>query len=330
VRLAGLVAGDGTVQRPYHILNTALNMSAGENLAWQQRKAGAFFFTPRHCGFQLPASGDPDDVFGGFVPTRDYMHSASAFGPTRDEGPMLGSVVAVSGAAASPNWGFHTSTAVAFLLTLFNVRLGRWCPNTARRKVEPYQSPTFGGGLLLQELFGMTDAQSKYVYLSDGGHFDNLGIYELVRRRCSVIVVGDCGQDIPMRFDDLADTLRKCYTDFGACIDLDVGPAARLTDKGMERFCKESVLQGTIRYPTVGNAPGFTGRIFLVKPTLRDNIYGQAPDVRNYALANDDFPQQSTVDQFFDEAQFESYRRLGYLIGSELVAKPEFRHVLHA
>jgi hypothetical protein len=330
VRLGALVAGDGTVQRPYHILNTALNMSAGGNLAWQQRKAGAFFFTPRHCGFQLPASGDPTEVAGGFVRTRQYMHTSSVFGPTDDDGPMLGSVVAVSGAAASPNWGFHTSTAVAFLLTLFNVRLGRWCPNTARTRVEPYSSPIFGGGLLLEELFGMTDAQSKYVYLSDGGHFDNLGIYELVRRRCSVIVVGDCGQDIPMRFDDLADTLRKCYTDFGVCIDLDVGDAARLSDKGLERFSKAGVLDGTIRYPTVGGARGFTGRIFLVKPSLRDVIYRSAPDVRNYALSNEDFPQQSTIDQFFDEAQFESYRRLGYLIGRELVETSALREILNA
>ena len=318
-RLAELVARDGTVQRPFHILNAAINMSAGSNLAWQQRKAGSFFFTPRHCGYQLPPSGDPDEVAGGFVRTSDYMPSKSAFGPADDNGPMLGSVVAVSGAAASPNWGFHTSTAVAFLLTLFNVRLGRWCPNTARTTVAQYQSPTFGGGLLLQELFGWTDEKSSYVYLSDGGHFENLGVYELVRRRCSVILVGDCGQDIPMRFDDLADALRKCYTDFGVRIDLDVGPTARLSDKGMERFSKESIIEGSIHYPARGSAPAFTGRIFLVKPTLRDVIYSAAPDVRNYALSNDDFPQQSTADQFFDEAQFESYRKLGYLIGSELL-----------
>ena len=31
------------------------------------------------------------------------------------------------------------------------------------------------------------------------------------------------------------------------------------------------------------------------------------------------FPQQSTLDQWFDEAQFESYRKLGYLIGRQLL-----------
>jgi hypothetical protein len=135
----------------------------------------------------------------------------------------------------------------------------------------------------------------------------------------AIIVVGDCGQDVPMRFDDLADTMRKCYTDFGVRIDLDVGPCEPGTEKGKERFIEKSVITGNVCYPAQGTAPAFRGRLVLVKPGLNPKIYGRAPDIRNYALSNADFPQQTTADQFFDEAQFESYRKLGYLIGSDLL-----------
>jgi hypothetical protein len=135
-----------------------------------------------------------------------------------------------------------------------------------------------------------------------------------------VILVGDCGQDVPMRFDDLADTMRKCYTDFGVCIEIDVGECAHSASKGEERFSEKSVIIGKIHYPAQAGAAAFTGHLILVKPTLSKMIYSDAPDVRNYALINAEFPQQSTVDQFFDEAQFESYRKLGLLIGRNVLA----------
>ncbi len=316
------------VQRPYHILNTALNMSSGSNLAWQQRKAASFFFSPLYCGFELPAVAATASGYGGFVRTDRYMRGGDrALGPAQDTGPMLGSVVAVSGAAASPNWGFHTSPAVAFMLTLFNVRLGRWYPNPAYVPVPGRQSPLFGARWLLAELFGHTNASSPYIYLSDGGHFDNLGIYELVRRRVQLIVVCDCGQDVGMAFDDLADTIRKCYTDFGARIVIDVRPIEKTTSSSGHPFSEDSVVTGTIEYagpPSSGDGVGTpqrTGKLILVKPALTVEAFRDAPDVRNYALANKEFPQQTTADQWFDEAQFESYRKLGYLIGKRLIDK---------
>jgi hypothetical protein len=239
---------------------------------------------------------------------------------------MLGSVMAVSGAAASPNWGFHTSTAIAFLLTLFNVRLGRWCPNPGYPKNVQRQTPLFGAGLLLQELFGQTDDKSKYVYLSDGGHFDNLGIYELVRRRVKTIVVCDCGQDLDTLCDDIADAFRKCYSDFGVVITANVEPLKKHALADKDAFSTQHIVVGRIAYPAVtgdgGDAEAFEGRLVIVKPTLREQIFASAPDVRNYALSHKEFPQQTTLDQFFDEAQFESYRKLGYLIGRSALTDP--------
>ncbi|GJH27447.1 patatin-like phospholipase family protein [Caballeronia novacaledonica] len=327
------------VQRPYHLLNTSVNLTEGESLAWQQRKAGSFFFSPLYCGFGLPqAYVSRQEGAGKFVRTADYMRTGSRSGSVRapsrksgtlrDVGPMLGGAVAISGAAASPNWGFHTDPGVAFLLTLFNVRLGRWCPNPVRETPEgPVPpSPAFSGKLYLNELFGHADAKSDYLYLSDGGHFDNLGLYELVRRRTELIVVCDCGEDAPLHFDDLADTIRKCSADFGVDIVIDVDPLRHL-EKGSKRPPPQSkayVVDGIIKYPASSTDPtvnAFCGTLILVKPTLTKDVISTASDLVNYALTNDTFPQQTTLDQWFDEAQFESYRKLGYLIGCRLQKK---------
>ncbi|MFT4435098.1 patatin-like phospholipase family protein [Caballeronia sp. 15715] len=332
-------AKDTFVQRPYHILNTTVNLTEGENLAWQQRKGGSFFFSPRHCGFGLPqAYVSGQEQAGTFLPTANYMRGTvrgghahttrRQVGTRYDVGPMLGGAVAISGAAASPNWGFHTDPGVAFLLTLFNVRLGRWCPNPVRyapkKPVSP--NPIFSGALYINELFGHANGESDYLYLSDGGHFDNLGLYELVRRRTQVIVVCDCGEDAPLRFDDLADTIRKCSADFGVDIVIDVDPLRHLEtpDKRPPPQSGAYVVDGVINYPasttgTTGtNAPAFQGTLLLVKPTLTKEVISTASDLMNYALSNATFPQQTTLDQWFDEAQFESYRKLGYLIGRQL------------
>jgi hypothetical protein len=313
-------------QRPYHIVNTTLNMTSGENLAWQQRKAASFFFSPLYCGFHLPRAVETGQAAGGFMKTTQYMRGEHAFGPLNDYGPMLGGVVAVSGAAVSPNSGFHTDPGVAFLLTLFNVRLGRWCPNPALPDMPRRSSPGFGGALYLNELFGAADSTSSYVYLSDGGHFDNLGIYELVRRRAGLIVLCDCGEDASLQFDDLADTIRKCSADLGVDIVINVDPLRRESGDNPPPFSADHVVEGAIRYPRLeGSAldtPPFVGKLILVKPTLTKEIYQCASDLRNYALVEPAFPQQSTVDQWFDEAQFESYRKLGYLIGCRLLKKP--------
>jgi hypothetical protein len=314
--------------RPYHIVNTTLNISAGKNLAWQQRKAASFFFSPLYCGFEFPEPESPDTT-GGFMKAVDYMRNRRALGSAWSRGAMLGSAMAVSGAALSPNGGFHTSRPVAFLLTLFNLRLGRWCPNPAQFPVPKRQAPKWGGWVLLRELLALTDSESPYVYLSDGGHFDNLGVYELVRRRTSLIIAMDCGEDAEGRFDDLADTIRKCYIDFGARITLDVGPLSKAPPEvhldskqplgPLAALGKEHAVKGIIEYPALPGAGAFNGILILVKPTLTAQLFKQAPDLLNYSLSNPRFPQQSTTNQWFNEAQFESYRKLGYLVGDRLL-----------
>jgi hypothetical protein len=208
-------------QRPFPIVNTALNITKSRNLAWQERKAASFTFTPMYCGYELEVP-DPEARYGRrlrscYQPTGDYLKEVG-------KKVSLAVPVAVSGAAASPNAGYHTSGATAFLMTVFNVRLGWWLQNPRYGDQWRKPGPKLALFLLLQELAGRTSDESRYVYLSDGGHFENLGIYELVRRRCRYVLACDAGCDPKYSFEDLGNVVRKCQIDLG--IDIEIEPRA--------------------------------------------------------------------------------------------------------
>jgi hypothetical protein len=279
-------------QRPYPIHNTAMNLVAGKQLAWQQRRAAAFVFTPLYSGYSFTLPDEKGQCLSHYRPTASYMG-----------GVCTGSAMAISGAAASPNMGYHSSPALTFLMTVFNVRLGHWSGNPGHPSAWAVHNPPFSGTYLLKELFGLTDYSSSFVYLSDGGHFENLGIYELVRRRCNCIVAIDAGQDENTTFDDLGNAIRKCYADFGVVIDLH---ADELTT-GYSAV-------GRVLYP---DAP--EGTLIYLKPRLTG---AEPADLQNYKLTHPGFPHQSTRDQWFDESQFESYRKLGHWIGKSVFEAP--------
>jgi hypothetical protein len=316
VHLDDLLANQGVIQRPYPIINTTLNLVKGKELAWQTRKAGGFALTPAFCGFELPrmssashAQAVREAERGCFRPTRGYRKQTGA--PADEEsGVKLGMAMAISGAAASPNMGYHSSPALSFLMTLFNVRLGRWFANP-RNQDWSSPAPRFGMKYLLDELFGLTDADAPFVYLSDGGHFENLGIYELVRRRCRLIVVIDASADGQLNFDDLGNAIRKCATDLHIEIDID---ANLLVPKPPSQFSQAHCVVGDILYDRTDPkaAKAQNGTLLYIKPSLMSDEFAE---VLSYRKTNKDFPHQSTADQWFDETQFESYRSLGYRIG---------------
>jgi hypothetical protein len=278
-------AGSG---RPFHIVNMALNLVSGDNLAWQQRKARSFTVSPLHAGsYKL-----------GYRPSREYGG---------EDGISLGTSVAISGAAASPNMGYHSSPALSFLLTLFNVRLGWWLGNPGRAGDNTYtlRNPRTSLRPLFAEVFGMTDDQHPYVYLSDGGHFENLGLYEMVLRRCRNIVVIDAGADEEYVFEDLGNAVRKIRIDLGIPITVQAqGLYPRKQVKENPKYCAV----GQIDYSAVDGGT-VKGSFLYIKPAFYE---GNEPrDVFNYAKTSGTFPHESTGDQWFSESQFESYRALG-------------------
>lgn len=317
--MADLAPQASAVQKPFHVVNIALNLVHGNNLAWQQRKAQSFTVSPLHCG--------------SFVNQLGYRRS-SEYGknPAVNQPVTLGTALAISGAAASPNMGYHSSPAITFLLTLFNVRLGWWLGNPGRAGQDTYKRscPEFAVGPMLAEAFGFTNEQKRYVYLSDGGHFENLGLYEMVLRRCHYILVSDAGCDEKMEFQDLGNAIRKIRIDLGIDIDINVEP---LRPSAQHRSGVHYAV-GAIRYSRVD--PGAPDGILIY---LKPSLSGDEPvDVLEYAAHHDRFPHEPTSDQFFDESQFESYRRLGEHVARDIFASvipqaaalPEIFDSIHA
>jgi hypothetical protein len=283
---------------PYPIHNATLNLVAGKELAWQERKGAAWVFTPLDTGFDVYAG----EASGGQLEPHGYRPTAG-YEQTPD-GLTLGTAMAISGAAASPNMGEGSTPAMAFLLTVFNVRLGWWLGNPRHKRTWYRMGPQVGVFALLSELFGHTDEESRYVYLSDGGHFDNLGLYELIRRRCRLIVATDAGADPDYSFADLGNSIRKCCTDFGVEIDVDPGPIRRDMETGASVW---HCAVGTIHYDAVD--PGAPpGTLIYFKASMTGD---EPADAQSYRSAHDLYPHEPTSDQFFSESQFESYRKLG-------------------
>ncbi len=290
---------DPAFVRPLHVVNIALNLVGGSDPAWQERKAESFTVSPLHAG-----SGRL-----GYRSSREYggVHGIS-----------LGTAMTISGAAVSPNMGYHSSPAVAFLMTLFNVRLGWWLgnPGLAGNRSYEHPAPRLSVKPVIDEAFGLTDNRHSYVYLSDGGHFENLGLYEMVRRRCHVIVLGDGGCDGEGTFEDLGNAIRKIRIDLGIPINFP-GQLAIRSRKAPDSLSRKRCAVAEIDYRAVDGSLAQNGVLIYLKPTF----YGSEPaDVFNYAQANPAFPHEPTSDQFFSEAQFESYRALGSHIVEEILA----------
>lgn len=214
--------------------------------------------------------------------------------------------MAVSGAAASPNQGYNTSPVVAFLLTLFNVRLGWWFANPGQAGPGS-SSPHFSLRYLVAELFGLASDKSKFVMISDGGHFENLGAYELVRRRCRVIIISDGECDPTLAFGGLGTLIRMCEVDFGARITVDV---SAIRSAAPSPWSSARYAVGRVEYG--GGQPD--GIVIYMKASMTGR---EDTSVRQYKDAHVAFPHESTGDQFYGEDQFESYRHLGREIGEE-------------
>jgi hypothetical protein len=279
--------------RPLPIINTTLNLvQGGDNLAWQERKAASFSMTPFYCG----------NWREGYRASKEYGSY---------NGISVGTAVAISGAAANPNMGFSSSPALGFLMAVFNVRLGAWLGNTNSRGQRTYRfsGPRQAIMPMFAEIFGLTNSHRRYVNLSDGGHFDNLGLYEVVLRRCREVLVSDAGQDGSFAFEDLGNAIRKIRIDLGIPIEfkrrIKIVPNSTET-KGL--YCAEAI----IRYSAVdGTDPAHDGSLVYFKPTLHGRGLPIPADVYSYARKHSQFPHESTADQWFSESQFESYRMLG-------------------
>jgi hypothetical protein len=295
---------------PYPIINTALNITRGQDLGLQERKAESFVFTPLWSGFDFSRR----QVAVKKITSSEYAYqqtckfgTAAEIRSPEDAGASLGTVMAISGAAFTSNAGFHTSPSLAFLLTVFGVRLGWWAGNP-RKETWQKSSPPFGLLYLVKELTANTNTESSFVLLSDGGHFENMGLYELIRRRCRYIILSDAEEDREFKLEGIGGAIRKCRNDFGVQIDINLEALQPFGDPAVSRLHYSF---GTILYPGEASC----GHLLYIK----SSVTGDEPlDVIEFRKSHNEFPHTSTVDQFFDESHFESYRALGHHISAQI------------
>jgi len=308
---------------PIHIINTCMNLTSdpAEQLVQSDRKGKPLAVVPGGLSYDNETHPLPKGKSSG---------EASA--------PLtVGEWIGVSGAAFTTGLGRSTSLGFSLLLGLANVRLGRWWPSQIRADNIKIKDTGFRYLFktqiyLINEMLGrFYGTRREWQYLSDGGHFENTAAYEMLRpeRGIKLIVICDCGADPDYEFADLANLTRLARIDFGIEIEED---NAIVTDPELKavfgrttdfRECKDPAVASHDKCAILFNVyhanlgPRSEGmerdaipdaRIILLKPRL---LSLSAADLREYRATHAAFPQEPTADQFFDEAQWESYRRLG-------------------
>lgn len=313
---------------PYHLLNATAQLPSSDNLELRGRESDFFLFSKHYCGSPLV----------GYGPTRDFEGC--------DAHVDLGTALAISGAAANSNMGLYHVAAYRFILTLFNLRLGYWLRIPRSVKSEPGIKPVdpdvpsqplrpdwwkgFKNSFAFPNSFRLLnemtatgmDENKSFVNVSDGGHIENYGIYELLRRRCKFVIAIEGANDPEMTLSSFRQLQRL------ARIDLDVEIEMDASDLSLneERLSESHSAVGKIRYPATEDHPdGETGWILLIKLALTGE---EKDDVLDYRRTAPLFPHESTGDQLFSEDQFEAYRSLGEtaaenLFRDEVVKQPD-------
>ena len=302
--------------RPFHLINCNVVMVDAERDSFRGRGGDSFVFTPLYSGSSAT----------------EWIGSQYLGG----RGLPLATAMATSGAAANPDAGVAGSgitrnRLVSFLMWFFNVRLGYWMGNPRASllgKILASGPPNFWFPGLWQGLLGRgLSERAAFLELTDGGHFDNTALYELLRRRVRVIVLSEAGADPDFKMEDIANAIERARVDFGVHIRFDVPgfeiAAIRPAVKG--DLVERGFALATIYYPAL-SATADPGAPLLASQRKGYLLYMQATkiatvarraDIDAYARAHAEFPNESTADQFFDEDQLEAYRELGMEIAEQ-------------
>jgi hypothetical protein len=306
---------------PYHLINCNVLLNNSESRVWNLRGGDSFVMAPRYCGSSAT----------GWVETAGWMKD-----------PMsLATAMAISGAAANPGTGTGgvgpmRDQLVAILMSMLNLRLGCWLPNPryGTRAVTPNH---FHPGLTEMLGWGRRE-DSEILQLTDGGHFDNLGLYELIRRKVRLIVVSDGTADPKFAFGDLLILLPRLREDFGATITFDRSAGSTEFDPGKKPAPLDLTLPrldpvAVPRYPAgvalahcgyavadIAYADGTKGTLIYLKAAVIDTM---DLELLGYKGKTPDFPNESTLDQFYSEEKFEVHRSVGFALAQQMLKEIE-------
>jgi len=286
---------------PYHLVNTTVNLPSSQNAELRGRGGDFFVMSKAFCGSPIV----------GYKPTAD-VHQLN-------KDLDLATAMAISGAAASTNMGWQTMHQYRTLMAIFNVRLGYWL----RWRAHPLHWLSSSAVVqLFREMYGLMTEKASTLNISDGGHIENLAAYELIRRKLKYIVCIDGGMDATMTCSDLNRLQRLVAIDFGYRLDFDS------TDLQLVNgYSTNYGLLVKIDYtPDVADpAKKQFGWMLYLKLAM---LGTESSYVLDYHRENPLFPHQTTLDQFFDEAQFEAYRKLGQCTAENFLSEEfETQHV---
>lgn len=290
---------------PYHIINANIIVEESRVAKFKGRGGDNFILSPRYCGSNATGWRCTDEFMNGYM--------------------TLPTAMAISGAAVNPGAGCGGEGVtrqpwLSALMTFLNIRLGYSAPNPDPDKQPrvPWHPNFLCPGFRDLFMRWRITEKSRFVQLSDGGHFENLGLYELLRRRLKLIIVCDGAADPSYTFSDLANAIEKAWVDFGAIVKIDCEQLQAMTpqpgdnDKGnpkAPKFAEKGYLIARIDYDTAKGSDEDKGILIYLPTTF---IHGLGADLYGYRQAHHEFPDEPTSDQFFDEKQFEAYRELGF------------------
>jgi hypothetical protein len=295
---------------PYQIINAALNVEGSTEANRRGRNADFFMFTRDFVGSDLTQFGPARETIAD-TPDMERID------PRLD----LATAMAISGAAVSANMGGSTIRLLSPTLALLNIRLGYWLRNprdlartvTLSRAIRNSLSLLTQKFYLFMEMFNQPDETSRDIYLTDGGHIENLGVYELLKRGCQLIVVVDGEADPSMSFPSLLKLERYARIDLGVRIVLpwdEISLMTKTVSASLQSGGPAMIHKGP--HCAVGHIHyenGVKGIILYFKSSLT----GDEKDyILDYKKRYPDFPHETTADQFFSEEQFEVYRALGF------------------
>ncbi len=285
------------------------------------RRAVAFTFGPKEIGGR--------DI--GWLPTRDMEE---ALGRIRREDVTLPAAMAISGAALSPAMGKMTRPTVRAILAIANARLGVWLPNPSWVARLADVNASLEGppvrmvdrprvSYLVKEIFGIHPRHDKFLYVTDGGHFENLGLVELLRRGCTEIYCFDAAGDAVDTFFTLGEAVALARSDLG--VDIDIDPEIMAPPLGEQPAAERPLspvdhVEATFRYPPDATGHRVKGKLFYAKAAVTE---ADPWDVKAYAQKDEAFPTHGTVHQLYLEQRFEAYRALGHAAGHAVATLAE-------
>jgi hypothetical protein len=306
-------------QKPYHIVNTNIILIDSPVTRFRKRGGDNFIISRLYCGSDAT----------GWRSTKNFQKKGS-------RGITLATAIATSSAALNPNAGVSGEGAtrnsiVSILLSILNLRLGYWTTNPIANPL-PFPPNFFVPGMTSELLRTGLSEKRTNIQLSDGGHFENLALYELIRRKLGLIILTDGGADPKFNFDDLANVVEKVRVDFNAKITFDNKEfdLEKLLPRsaGKSKFIKKyDIAENGFAVANIEYHDKSEGKLIYIKLAM---VNGLPTDVYSYKGVHPEFPHQSTADQFFDEKQFEAYRELGYYITWQMMESEEGDKLLNA